>query len=98
MRDRLRTEGTMLAEKVPAGANHARTPYIVADLALGLWYFLEFARAVGAVIAAEADALWHRGWAALLAFSPEPPNRAATGGPKEPSPRVTALRGCNTCV
>jgi hypothetical protein len=53
LRDRARTEG------------HARTPGIVADLALGLRLFLDFALAAGALIPAERDTLAERGWRAL---------------------------------
>jgi hypothetical protein len=48
------------------GGQHARTPGIVADLALGLKHFLDFAVNVGAVTAAERDDLTRRCWAALV--------------------------------
>ena len=37
----------------------------MADLALGLRYFLDFARTAGAISEAERADLWQRGWAAL---------------------------------
>jgi hypothetical protein len=43
-----------------------RTPAIVADLALGLSLFLDFARAAGAVTDAERAEFKRRGWRALL--------------------------------
>jgi hypothetical protein len=45
---------------------HARVPGAVADLALGLRYFLDFARQAGAIDEARHDELWAQGWAALL--------------------------------
>src|SRR5262249_1245829 len=45
--------------------DHARSPGIVADLALGLKYFLDFAVEAGAVTAAERADLSRRFWAAL---------------------------------
>jgi hypothetical protein len=53
LRDRATTEG------------HARTPGIVADLALGLQLFLDFALVVGVLDTAGREALARRGWAAL---------------------------------
>ena len=44
---------------------HKRTPDIVANLALGLRYFLAFAEEVAALSADQADGLWQRGWQAL---------------------------------
>jgi hypothetical protein len=52
-----------LAEAAPGST---RTPGIVADLAIGLNRFLDFARAVGAISPADRDALSRRGWQALL--------------------------------
>lgn len=46
-------------------AEHGRTPGQVADLALGLGYWLRFARAAGAVGRQEAHDLWRRCWLAL---------------------------------
>ena len=49
-----------------AGARRdRRTPGIIADLALGLRYFLRFANEVRALSEAEAEELWVRGWWAL---------------------------------
>ncbi|MGH7223354.1 MAG: hypothetical protein ACRELF_09005, partial [Gemmataceae bacterium] len=44
---------------------HARTSGIVADLAIGLQHFLDFARKVGAIDDARRAELWGRGWSAL---------------------------------
>src|SRR5262245_41408783 len=52
-----------LAEAAPGSP---RTPGIVADLALGLGRFLDFALAAGAVTPGQRDDLARRGWRALL--------------------------------
>jgi len=44
---------------------HPRTGDIVANLALGLRYFIVFAAELGAISEIEADSLWQRGWAVL---------------------------------
>jgi hypothetical protein len=49
-----------------AGATHARTPDVVASLALGLETFLQFATEVGAITDAQASDLWEAGWEALV--------------------------------
>jgi hypothetical protein len=63
----LRQEHAALREKALAEGNgqHARTPGIVADLALGVGHFLSFAVEAGAITIAERDALARRCWAAL---------------------------------
>jgi hypothetical protein len=60
-------EHAALREKVLSGGHgqHARTPSIIADLALGLEFFLAFALQAGAITVAERDALEKRCWAAL---------------------------------
>jgi hypothetical protein len=45
---------------------HARTPDVVASLALGLETFLQFATEVGAVTKSEAGETWEAGWKALV--------------------------------
>ena len=45
---------------------HARTPDVVASLALGLETFLRFAGEVGAITDARAGELWDAGWKALV--------------------------------
>jgi hypothetical protein len=54
-----------LRDRALAGAASSRTPGIVADLALGLELFLDFALAASAIAPAERDALARRGWQAL---------------------------------
>src|SRR5262249_23505480 len=65
VRGRLRAETAELREQVRAAGQHARTPGIVADLALGLRYFLDFARGVGAVSEKERAELWQQAREAL---------------------------------
>jgi hypothetical protein len=62
---RLSAERARLRERAMTGVGSARTPGIVADLALGLKCLLDFAVAVGAATDAERDALARRGWQAL---------------------------------
>jgi hypothetical protein len=45
---------------------HARTPDVVASLALGLETFLQFATEVGAVTKSEVGETWDAGWEALV--------------------------------
>jgi hypothetical protein len=56
-----------LRERALTGNGSARTPGVVADLALGLSLFLDFALAAGALTRQDRDALARRGWAALQA-------------------------------
>jgi hypothetical protein len=63
---RLPGERSTLREQATTGTGSARTPAVVADLALGLRYFLRFAAESGAITAAECDRLEQRGRAALV--------------------------------
>jgi hypothetical protein len=54
-----------LRQQATVSGLHRRTPGIVASLAIGLKYFLDFAQDAGAIDAFQADALWRRGWLAL---------------------------------
>jgi Domain of unknown function (DUF3854)/Domain of unknown function (DUF927) len=65
LRSGLNAEHVALREAASTSTQHKRTPGIMADLALGLRYFLLFANEVGAVSEAEAEELWVRGWLAL---------------------------------
>ena len=58
-------EHAELRAKAVAGGQHARTPGIVADLAIGLRYFFDFARESGAITLEERNSLAARTWAAL---------------------------------
>ena len=48
---------------------HARTPEIIANLRVGLEFFLDFAVSAGAITSQEQDALLQRYWAALFAVA-----------------------------
>jgi hypothetical protein len=63
---RMPEEARELREDASQAGQHKRTPGIVADLALGLKYFLAFAEKAGAVTTEEAAELWERGWKAIL--------------------------------
>jgi hypothetical protein len=65
VRNRLRADVAKLRDQARGTGQHARTPGIVADLALGLHYLLDYAEAAGAISGAERADLWRRGWAAL---------------------------------
>ncbi len=63
----LPAETAALRELVTGNRSHRRTPGIIADLAVGLRYFLRFSVECGAITDAEQQALWERCWNALLA-------------------------------
>jgi hypothetical protein len=65
LRERLPGRRAELRDRANA-EGHARTPGIVADLALGLQLFLDFALASGAVTKEARDALARCSWGALL--------------------------------
>jgi hypothetical protein len=65
IRGGLLDELTELRDQARSDGQHARTPGIVADLALGLRYLLDFALVVGAIAETERAELWKRGWGAL---------------------------------
>jgi hypothetical protein len=65
IRSRLSAERSELRVLAASAEQHARTPGIVADLALGLRYLLDFAEATGTVSATERAELWEQGWRAL---------------------------------
>jgi hypothetical protein len=56
-----------LRDNAVVDGQHARTPGIVADLAIGLHYFLEFAVELGAIDSTKRAELAERGWKALVA-------------------------------
>ncbi|HUY32008.1 MAG TPA: DUF927 domain-containing protein [Pirellulales bacterium] len=61
----LTAETARLRDAAAAEGQHARTPGIVADLAIGLLYLLRFAVEVGALTADAFEETWRQGWAAL---------------------------------
>jgi hypothetical protein len=66
IQNRLPEERHKLREEASRSGEHKRTPGIVADLGLGLRYFLNFAKDAGAVSREEAEDLWERGWEAII--------------------------------
>jgi hypothetical protein len=81
IRGRLRAETAELRDKARGDGQHARTPGIVADLALGLRYLLDFARSAGAISETERSELWERGWAALAEAGAAQAGQIATAEP-----------------
>ncbi|HTU19242.1 MAG TPA: DUF927 domain-containing protein [Gemmataceae bacterium] len=65
VRDRLATDRAKLREQAAVAGEHARTAGIVADLALGLRYCLEYAEASGAIDSDRRRKLWEEGWTSL---------------------------------
>jgi hypothetical protein len=65
MRQSLPAEVAHLRGLAYRSGQHRRTPDMVANLAVGLHYFLAFAQDAGALTPTEAETLWHRGWRAL---------------------------------
>ncbi|HEY7329310.1 MAG TPA: DUF3854 domain-containing protein [Gemmataceae bacterium] len=65
IRGRLAAERSELRDCAVGEGQHARTPGIIADLALGLRYLLDFASTIGAVDTAQRAELWEQGLAAL---------------------------------
>jgi hypothetical protein len=65
IRGSLKEERAVLREWAAVRNRHKRTPGIVADLALGLRYFLLFAHDADALTAEEAKSLWVQGWNSL---------------------------------
>lgn len=63
---RLRADVEALRQEASGGDAHCRTPEIVANLAVGLRYWITFAQEAGVVTEAEGEQLWRRGWAALI--------------------------------
>jgi hypothetical protein len=78
---RLRQEAAALRDEAQVEGQHARTPGVVADLALGLRYFLDFAREAGAVTEEEAGRLWQRGWEAFHHVAAEQAAHIASAEP-----------------
>jgi hypothetical protein len=66
-----------------ASGKHRRTLNVVADLALGLRYFLIYAIEVGALSEVEAEKLWRRGWKALCEAGEEQTRYQAANDPVE---------------
>src|SRR5215207_6764642 len=81
LRSELKKEHAVLREVASTSSQHRRTPGIIADLALGLKYFLLFANEVGALSEAEAEELWVQGWLALGKAAAAQSQHQAAGEP-----------------
>jgi hypothetical protein len=71
LKQRLESERDKLRDYARAQGQHRRTTAIVADLALGLVYFLRYALDAEAINQEEAMRLWKRGWTTLCAVGEE---------------------------
>jgi hypothetical protein len=65
IQEQLTAEVAELRERALAGSEHARTPGIVANLAVGWRHFLAFAVESGAISVEESNDLFRRAWVAL---------------------------------
>jgi hypothetical protein len=90
VRRSLSQERALLRDAASQGDQHRRTPGTVADLALGLRYFLTFAHEVGAVDERRSEDLWARGWQALCEVARDQMQHQAAG---EPTLRFRQLLG-----
>ena len=96
IRESLKEEHAELRKAAGASGQHRRTPGIVADLALGLRYFLLFAHESGAIDSEKARELWARGWRALGEPPPgspsirRPASPLAVSGNSSPPPSPAA--------
>jgi hypothetical protein len=84
----LPAEHAALRQKAQSPVWHARTPGVVAHLALGLKYFLDFVLQAGAIDAARRDNLAKEGWAALVQAAED---QAADIASQDPARRYLRL-------
>jgi hypothetical protein len=80
LRGDLRAGAAKLRQRLPA-YGHARTPGLLAELYLGLQYFLDFAADCGAITPEELEAQLERGWQALKVAGAAQAEQAASGEP-----------------
>lgn len=80
---RLKDECAALRDEAATSGDsqHRRTPGIVADLALGLRYFLQYAGETGAITASEGERYWQEGWDALGEAAEAQASHQAAGEP-----------------
>jgi hypothetical protein len=84
----MREELGELREAASRSGQHKRTPAIVANLALDLRYFLDFALHAGAISYERAEGLWQRWWKALGEAAARQSQHEAT---QEPARRFLEL-------
>jgi len=65
VRQSIRADVEILRQQAVGADSHCRTPEIMANLGLGLRYFIDFAKAAGSMTEIEGRVLWQRGWTAL---------------------------------
>jgi hypothetical protein len=90
VRDGLRAETAALRERFQAEGQHARTPAVLADLAAGWRWLLDYAQAVGAIDQAERERLDARVWSALLAVGAEQAEQVQAAEPAQHYLRLLA--------
>jgi hypothetical protein len=78
---------TLRAQAVTSGP-HRRTPEVIANLTVGLRYFLGFAHEVGAIDEATMKEYWERGW---LALGQAAAAQAAQQAASDPAQRYSEL-------
>ena len=88
IRASLRKEVAGLQQWAVRGTTHRRTPQIVANLMIGLQYWLRYAQASGAITSEEAWAIWRRCWLGLGEAAAE---QFQHQGSNEPAGRFLAL-------
>ena len=78
-------KGKTLVEKfrqsLSSPDRHAKSAHILADLAVGFQFFLDYVVEIGAITSAEADALWDRLWKALFQLALEQDKVQSTQDP-----------------
>jgi uncharacterized protein DUF3854/uncharacterized protein DUF927 len=89
-RDKIRDEVEVWRAKAVKATAHARTPEIVANLAVGFRLWLDYAKDAGAVTGAEAEAMFCDGWQALGEVAV---NQTQHQTSSEPTSRFLALLG-----
>lgn len=95
VRSGLVAEAAELRNAVAISGQHARTPGIVADLAIGLRYFLTFAVEVGSLTVEDSAKLWEAGWQAIGAAAEEQAGHQQAGDPHR---RVFASAKMSVCI
>jgi hypothetical protein len=63
---KLKQRVEVLRDSLSSPGRHAKSAQTLADLAVGFEYFLDYAEAVGAITAEQADELWQRLWRVLF--------------------------------
>ncbi len=83
VRSTLQMKLAEIRARVQGNGQHARTPGIVASLALGLQYFFEFVGEIGALEKPQIAEMKKRGWKALLEAADSQAEQIAVGEPAE---------------